>query len=110
MIPMKLRLIGCVLTASLFAATAYAIDIDDAKRQGLIGEKQDGYLGAVQSNPEIEALVGDINAKRKAHYQEIASKNGTSIQEVQKAGAKKAFEKSPAGSYVESAPGEWRKK
>ncbi|MGZ3338035.1 MAG: DUF1318 domain-containing protein, partial [Isosphaeraceae bacterium] len=44
-----------------------------ARRQGLVGEKVDGYLGfVVPPSPELRRLVRDINIKRKALYIERA--------------------------------------
>jgi len=42
---------------------AFAISLDAAKAQGLVGEKPDGYIGAVGSaSPEVSALIRELNS------------------------------------------------
>ena len=50
--------------------------LDDAKRTGSVGERPDGYLGAVDEDAgaEVKALVEEINGKRRERYREIAEK------------------------------------
>lgn len=91
--------------------TASAIDLQEAKAQGLVGESITGYLGVVKEAPGVAALVNDINRKRKASYQEIAERNGTTLNAVEQLAAKKAIEKTPPGQLVQLSPGgAWVKK
>ena len=82
------------------------------KADGLIGEQANGYLGLVtQSAPaDVKKLVNETNAKRKAGYQKIAAKQGTSLSEVEKVGGMTAIEKTLRGNYIRDASGSWRKK
>ena len=93
----------------LSALPALALDLGQAKSKGLVGETNSGYLGAVKPSAEVDALVADINAKRKAHYQKIASQNGISLQAVEARAGLKAIEKTPAGEFVNTGAG-WQKK
>lgn len=87
-----------------------ALELHDAKQQGLVGETSSGYLEPVaRATPEVAALVKAINAQRRDHYQRIAEQNGISLTDVELLAAKKAIEKTPAGQYVQ-VDGEWRKK
>jgi hypothetical protein len=89
---------------------ALAIDLQTAKQQGVVGETLTGYLGpVVEPSPEIKELIADINAGRKAKYQEIAAKNGISLDKVEKLAGQKAIEKTMRGQYVKIG-GDWRKK
>lgn len=98
---------SCLL---LLAQPAYAIDLQTAKSQGLLGETPDGYLEAVTTpSAETRALMESVNAKRRLKYQEIASRNKTSLQAIEQLAGKKAIEKSKAGSYVKMG-GKWQKK
>lgn len=100
-------LTGCLL---LIMQPVYAIDLQLAKDQGLVGETAAGYLQAVGSpSPEVKALIQSVNAQRKAKYQEIAARNNTSLQAVEQLAGKKAIEKSAAGSYIK-LNGDWQKK
>jgi uncharacterized protein YdbL (DUF1318 family) len=94
----------------LIMQPAYAIDLQQAKDQGLVGETTSGYLEAVNSpTPEIKTLIKSINAQRKAKFQEIATSNNTSLETVEKLAGKKAIEKSDAGAYIK-LDGSWQKK
>jgi uncharacterized protein YdbL (DUF1318 family) len=91
-------------------ATSMAIGLQDAKSQLLVGEKADGYLGIIKSSPEVIALVNKINKARRQYYEDIAKRNGTSVDVVEKLAGKKAIDKTPAGQYVQLPPGSWVKK
>ncbi len=93
------------------AACAFAIDLQEVKAQGLIGEQLNGYLGVVSADAsaEVRALVKDVNTKRKAKYESIAAQNSTSLETVELLAGKKAIEKTAAGNYIQSATG-WKKK
>ena len=86
----KFRLIPLVLLAlTLFAMPASALDLGQAKAQGLVKETPSGYLAAVKSSAEVNALVSKINAGRKAEYQKIANKRGTPLSVVEQQAGKK---------------------
>jgi len=93
-----------------FSLAASALTLDEAKRDGLVGEQPSGYLGVVaKSTPEIEALVRDINQKRRAAYEGIARRNGTELLPVEQLAGKKAIEQTPVGQHVKLPSGEWVK-
>lgn len=100
----------CLGLSLLFATSAFALSLDEAKASGLVGETQSGYLGAVKPSPEVQALVSDINQKRKDKYAEIAKKNGSPVAAVEALAAKKAIQETPAGYYVQTPSGQWEKK
>ncbi len=106
-----LLLIG-LLTVASWAGTAWSVTLEQAKAQGLVGEQPNGYLGLVAANAsaEVQALVADINKKRKAEYQAIAQRNNTSLEAVEALAGKKAIERTPAGQYVRLPSGPWVKK
>lgn len=93
-----------------FSFQAWALNLDTAKSQGLVGEKASGYLGAIQTNSEVMELVSNVNKKRQQAYQRIAAKNGTSLQQVEQVAGKKVIEKTVTGNYIQNANGKWVKK
>ena len=93
----------------LICQPAMALDLQSAKTQGLVGETATGYLAPVKPSPEVQQLVNTINAKRKAHYQQISKRNNTSLNAVEQLAGKKAMEKTPAGQFV-NVNGAWKKK
>lgn len=101
--------LGVLLLSLSMAMPAFALDLGEAKSGGLVGETSSGYLAAVKSSAEVDALVASINSKRKAQYQKIAQKNNISLQAVEVRAGQKAIEKTPAGQYVNTGGG-WQKK
>jgi hypothetical protein len=91
------------------ALPAFALELDEAKSGGLVGETGMGYLAAIKPSAEVDALVESINSQRKAVYQEIATKNGISLQAVEVRAGQKAMEKTAPGEYIKTDDG-WKKK
>ena len=52
-----IKKISLVLIASSMAFSAWAISLDQAKQQGLVGEMPNGYLGVVVASSEVSSLV-----------------------------------------------------
>ena len=104
-----LALLISMMAVSIAAA---ASPLTQPKADGLIGEQANGYIGLVQQNvpADVKKLVNDVNAKRKAGYQKIAKKQGTSLAEVERVGGNTAIEKTLRGNYIRDASGNWRKK
>ena len=107
---MKLLLAILTTCLLLLGQHAFAIDLQTAKSQGLVGETPSGYLEAVKpASAETKALIQSVNAKRKQKYQDIATRNKTSLQAVEQLAGKKAIEKSAPGNYVKLG-GAWKRK
>jgi Uncharacterized protein conserved in bacteria len=97
---------------ALSANLALALTLDEAKAQGLIGEKVDGYVAAVTNNPsaEVQALVNSTNEGRRQVYADLAKKNGITIEQVGILSAEKLRANAPAGVYIQQPSGQWQKK
>ena len=106
---MKKSLLFLVAALLITCQTGFALDLQTAKSQGLVGETLTGYLAPVKATPEVQELVKTINAKRKAQYKKIAQRNKTSLQAVEQLAGKKAIEKTPPGQFIKTDDG-WRKK
>ncbi|MGO2010929.1 MAG: YdbL family protein [Pseudoalteromonas sp.] len=104
----KLNLIT-LLSAVCLSFSAWAISLDNAKDQGLVGEDSSGYLGLVVQNAEAKAVVDEINEKRKAQYLKLAKKNDLSLAQVEALAAAKTIKKTQSGHFIE-VNGEWVKK
>jgi uncharacterized protein YdbL (DUF1318 family) len=106
-----------IIVSFLFNSVVFAIGLDEAKNKGLVGEKDNGYLGLVviekntqnDTRKEAQILVDDINEKRKAVYIELAAKNGITLQQLEKLAAAKAYEKTSSGHFL-WMNGLWTKK
>lgn len=88
----------------------WALSLDEAKVKGLVGEKASGYLGVVSGgNADVQALVEEVNRKRRQAYEDIARRNGTSLNSVEALAGEKAIQNTKPGHVVEGAGG-WTKK
>ena len=94
------------------SASCFALDLQEAKDKGLVGETPAGYLESPTGKPsaEVIALMADINGKRKVKYQEVAAKVGKSLSIIEQLAGEKALEKTESGHYVKLPSGEWVKK
>ncbi|WKZ56643.1 MAG: YdbL family protein [Bdellovibrionota bacterium] len=100
------------LMAIAAPALAWALSLDEAKAQGVVGETPSGYLAVVQGKDSAAAasLVSSINAQRKDRYSQIAKQNGTPLHVVEQLAGKKAIENTKPGQYVQLPNGSWARK
>ncbi len=96
------------LLLALVAVPAQALNLQEAKKAGLVGEKPNGYLGVVKGGGDVQTLVKSVNDQRRKKYEQIAKKNNTSLKNVEALAGKKAIDKTPPGYYV--FIGGWKKK
>ena len=107
----RILFISTILASFFIASSAFAISLQDAKQQGLVGEQPNGYLAAVSSaTAEVNQLIAKINSERKKAYQAIAAKNGTPLSSVEKVAGKTAIEKTQPGHYFRDTAQVWHKK
>lgn len=94
-----------------FAGIAFASELDQAKADGLVGERADGYLGLVDSGAgaDVAKLVSDINAKRKVEFERIAKSNNLTLEQVQALAGKKALQRTKPGGWI-LVNGGWQQK
>ncbi len=106
------RALAATLVALLLSLPAHALSLDDAKAQGLVGERGTGYLGIVSASPsaDVTQLVQQINAKRRALYQQKASKAGVSLEIMELRTGERLQQMTPSGEYVQDANGRWVRK
>lgn len=107
----RLTLAVCVtILGTAVAFSAFALSLDEAKAKGLVGERANGYLGAViSSNPDAQAVIEDVNRKRRQAYEEIAKRNRTDVRAVETLAGEKAIQNTTPGNFIEG-PGGWIKK
>lgn len=100
-----------IIVLSLSISSAFALTVDEAKDQGLVGETLSGYLAVVNTNNAVATeLVNEINREREAKYGEIAKKNNLQTREVGRIAGQKLIERAGAGEYVRGINGQWLKK
>lgn len=108
---MKLRHLGILFALiMLLAAPAYALDLQDARASGSVGEKLDGYVAARSDTDDVQALVAEVNAKRKAEYARISKENNQPVDVVAKLAAAQIINGLQSGAYYQAADGSWKKR
>ncbi len=107
-----MKTITATMILLLASATAWAIDIHTAKDQGLVGEARTGYIAAVKTpaNAEVQALIRDVNAKRRAQFERTASRTNTTLAQVSNRFYELAVQRTASGHYYQDAQGRWMKK
>jgi uncharacterized protein YdbL (DUF1318 family) len=104
--------IALCLMVGMISVSFAADRLSDAKSAGLVGERLDGYLGTVSSNPPADVLdlVQGINRKRKQAYQEIAIQQGQPLHVVEKLMVEKLIQRAESGHYIMGEDGRWIRK
>lgn len=80
-----------------------------AKASGQVGEQRDGYLGVVGAqSPAVQALVRDINNKRRAVYTAKAASLGSTIDEYAFTTACRLILETTPGEKYQGTDGSWK--
>ena len=96
----------------LLAGPVWAISLQEAKEQGLVGEQRDGYVGLVAGTAaaEVRDLLREVNEERRRRYAQIARDNGVALEQVAALAWERAVRATRPGHYVQDANGGWVKK
>ncbi len=100
------------LILSLLSLPSWAIEMDQAKAAGMIGEQVNGYLGYVTASPSssLQAVVEEINAKRREAYVQGAQNAGVERKVFEIRMGQRLQERTPKGQYIQLQNGRWQKK
>lgn len=110
---MAKALVGGLLIAGLtLPGTALAQRdpaYDAARKAGQVGEKMDGYLGVVGSqSAAIQAMVSDLNIKRRANYAERAQAQRATLQEYAFTQGCVLIARTTPGEKYQAPDGSWQ--
>ena len=113
MLPALLRaILGLVALEGVSgAAVAQSPVVEQARAQGVAGERYDGYMGlAAPASPALRSAVGVVNIKRRALYYELAAKKGVSPQEVGLTAGCQLLARLTVGEAYLLSDGKWRRR
>ena len=106
---MKLKSFGLfTIIVLLFAFPAYAMDLQQARNAGLVGEQLSGYVVALKESPEIMALVKEVNAWRRQEYVRISNENKQPLEVIAKIYAEQIISGLEPGNLYQAAGGAWK--
>ena len=95
----------------LTSSFVWAADLGESKDAGIVGEREDGYVGFVEATPsaDVATLIQTVNDQRRAEYERIAEANGLTREQVEALAGKKAIERTQSGGFI-FVGGEWQTK
>lgn len=111
--PKYLGGLGAAAAMLLFAggaAVAASPAIETAKSGCIVGERIDGYLGAVEGaslNAALKREIDEVNLGRKGAYAQLAADRGVTIEATAAIAAKQLIERAPTGHCVQNDAGRW---
>lgn len=80
-----------------------------ARASGTVGEKIDGYLGVVGAgSPALQAVVNDINIKRRALYSQKAQAAAATLDEYALTAGCQAILATKPGEKYQAPDGSWQ--
>ena len=108
------RLFMVVLLALLAAVfmlkPVLAMDLQQAREQHLVAERLDGYVAAVKPSSDVDAMVKEVNERRREEYSKISASNGQSTAVVGKVAAEKIIQGLKPGTLYQGTDGSWKKR
>ncbi|MEM7541850.1 MAG: DUF1318 domain-containing protein [Pseudomonadota bacterium] len=87
----------------LAATSALAQSLDELRQSGALGERFDGYVEALDASAQASANA--INGKRRNIYQQRASEQGVSVEQIGRVYATEILEDAPPGTRFRQANG-----
>ena len=82
-----------------------------ARASGQVGEKMDGYLGIVgDASPALQAMVNDINNRRRAVYSEQAQANEATLEQFAFTSGCLAIARTVPGEMYQAPNGSWQQR
>ena len=79
-----------------------------AREAKQVGEQPDGYLGVVSGGASVQALVRDINIKRKAAYTQSAQASGATVEQFAFTTGCNLVARVPVGEMYKTPSGQWK--
>jgi uncharacterized protein len=103
---------ACVLGALWRPVPGWGLTLEEAKSQGIVGERPNGYLGVVKpgASAAAQALVSEVNQKRRQAYADISRRNTTSLEAVEMLAGETASKNTQPGNFIQLPSGQWRQK
>jgi uncharacterized protein len=108
----KAALGGLMLAALALPAPAIAQRdpaYEAARKAGQVGEKMDGYLGVVGSQPaSVQTMVADLNRQRRANYTQRAQAQSATLEEYALTQGCVLIARTEPGERYQAPDGSWQ--
>lgn len=105
------KMIGMIAVAvSLIAAPSFALELQDARAQGVVGETRAGYIAKIGGGADVAQLVADVNLKRRGEYERISADKHEPVDVVGKLAYGQIVANLPQGAKYQDGNGKWATK
>jgi len=108
----KAALGGMLLAALVLPAPAMAQRdpaYEAARKSGQVGEKMDGYLGVIGSQPAtVQNMVADLNRQRRENYTQRAQAQSVTLQEYALTQGCILISRTAPGEKYQAPDGSWQ--
>ncbi|MGE9550119.1 YdbL family protein [Erwinia amylovora] len=104
------QLKSVLLALLLISPAVMALTLDEARKQGRVGETLSGYIAPLKQDGDTLALVERINQGRRQQYDTLAQRNNLTSAEVARIAGQKLVERAAPGEYVRGINGQWLQK
>ena len=88
-----INLFFLAITILTISSSVSALDLQQARAQGLVREQSDGFVKATSTSLEAVQLANEVNAARKQEYIKISKQNGQPVDVVGKIAASEIAKK-----------------
>jgi uncharacterized protein len=105
---MKKQSLIIIAIMLLLAMPAQALELHAARQAGMVGEGNNGYIVALQSNAATNALVSEVNQKRRQEYSRISVENGQTPEVVAKLAVPQIIKNLEKGTQFQDENGAWQ--
>jgi uncharacterized protein YdbL (DUF1318 family) len=103
--------LGAIALAVAAAASAQSPLVDQARAQGVAGERFDGYMGLAAPGPAaLRSAIGAVNITRRSLYSDLAARKGASPQEVGLTAGCQLLARVQVGQAYMLSDGKWRRR
>ena len=103
--------LAAIALAVASAAPAQSPLVDQARAQGMVGERFDGYMGVVRAgSPALRSAVGAINIQRRSLYSSLGASKGATPQEVGLTAGCQLLARVAVGQAYLLSDGSWRRR
>jgi len=101
--------LAAMLMVTAPAAAQASAAIAEARAQGLVGERFDGYLGVVgAASDQLRHQVQAINIRRRALYSDLADRRSASLEQVGMTAACQLLPTVQVGERYQASDKVWR--
>ena len=95
------------LLLAVAPGSAFALTLDQARSQGLVGELPNGYVAARGNAPGVSGLVDSVNRQRRQQYRQIAAQSNVPVAAVEQQAGQALINRLQPGHWYMTPQNQW---